>query len=184
MVTLVTDQAYKFGQENIIPYAGKVKISSIGTIEVEDDLAQQIVDCNCGFSFHDGAEATTTTSTEAPTTTTTTVEQTTTSTTIEQIGGPEQEDLSKVEKDDLGGSEQDDLSKSETTTTTHEVIEETTTTTTIEEEEFDIDKAKAELDQNNLTQLKEMVKDFPAAEWRTLNKEKLIDYIITKIVNP
>ena len=163
MTTLVTEQEFRFGQENIIPFAGKVQISSEGLIEVEDSVAQSIVDCNCGFAFTD-LQATTTT-TIAETTTTTTIERTTTTTTQEEFGKEESQDLGKQEEDQLGAQEdQDDLQKSDTIETV-----------------LDENVAKAALEAKNLNELKEMAKPFPSAEWRTLNKSELIDYILEKI---
>lgn len=185
MKILVTKQFFKFGQENIIPYAGKVKISEIGTIEVEDDVAQDIVNSDCGFEFFDGqVEETTPTATVEKTTTTTTVEETattttslpetTTTTTIKVIGSPEEQDLGKTQEENLGGSqEEDQLNKG---------AEATTTTTMVEADgQIKIEAVKAELDKSTLAELKEMAKNFPSTEWRTLNKAELINYLASKI---
>lgn len=52
MVQLKTTQAFRFGQKNIIPFAGEVQISEEGIIEIESfEVAQEIVKSNCGFSF-------------------------------------------------------------------------------------------------------------------------------------
>lgn len=176
MTTLVTEQEFRFGQENIIPYAGKVKISDKGEIEVDDNIAQQIVDCNCGFDFavkKAGVKVTTTT-TQEPTTTTTTVEQTTTTTTAEETTTTtteeikpqvEQVEVTKVEQDDLGGNDGgDSLENGATIETT-----------------LDRETAKVALEEKNLQELKEMAKPFPSAEWRSKNKADLIEYLLDKI---
>lgn len=186
MKTLVTTQSFKFGQENILPFIGKVRISQTGTIEVEDHLAQKVVDSNCGFDYADNQEQTTTTTT-VESTTTTTQQQTTTTTTVlvdettttttTPLETQQQDDLGKQEKDDLGKQDnQDDLSNENATTTTT-VVEENTSIDT----SFDIEAAKKELDNNTLAELKDMAKDFPSAEWRTLNKAELIEYLVGKI---
>ena len=101
----------------------------------------------------------------AETTTTTTIEQTTTTTIQEEFGKEESQDLGKQEEDQLGAQEdQDDLQKSDTIETV-----------------LDENVAKAALEAKNLNELKEMAKPFPSAEWRTLNKSELIDYILEKI---
>lgn len=172
MKTLVTTLKHKFGTERIIPYAGKVKISEIGTIEVEDDLAERIVNCKCGFNYQSDDQETTTTTTEA----------TTTTTTVTPLEKEEKSDIGGIEKEELGqGKDQDDLSNTiqTSTTTTQQVVEETTTTTTAAP--FDVDAAMKELEENTLTELKELAKQFPSAEWRTLNKENLIKYLIDKM---
>jgi len=51
MTKLVTDQKFKFGQKNVIPFAGEVQISDEGIIEVEDSIAQSIVDAEVGFKL-------------------------------------------------------------------------------------------------------------------------------------
>lgn len=52
MVQLKTTQAFRFGQKNIIPFAGEVQISEEGIVEIESfEVAQEIVKSNCGFSF-------------------------------------------------------------------------------------------------------------------------------------
>jgi len=172
MKTLVTEQAFKFGQKNIIPFAGEVSISLTGTIEVEDDIAQSVVDADCGFSFQDViVDETTTTTTAAPTTTTTTiVEEATTTTTIDEINTKPKQDLGNDDLGDLGAGPTGDVIGDQ-------IIDTTTTTTT----NISINEAKDELNKQTLAQLKELAKDFPSAEWRALSKEKLVDYIVSKL---
>lgn len=173
MKTLVTEQTFKFGQKNIIPFAGEVVISATGEIEVEDDVAQSVVDSDCGFSFKEAAiNETTTTTTIAETTTTTTVEETTTTTTIDQINAPAVEDLGNAANNELGASTGDNLADQTN-------IDSTTTTTT--EVVISKEDAYAELDKQNKAELQEIAKSFPRAEWGTLNKHDLIEYLISKL---
>lgn len=51
VVKLKTNQSYRFGQKNIIPYAGEVEISNEGIIEVSEEIAHKVVGSNCGFNF-------------------------------------------------------------------------------------------------------------------------------------
>lgn len=165
MTRLRTVHSYKFGQKNIIPYAGEVSIGTDGIIEVDDDIAQSIVDCNIGFEFVDmqGVEVTTTTTLDV--TTTTTVVEVTTTTTEEEV-----------------------------TTTTTEVEQVTTTTTSELEDQTEQDDLSQKTtgsdelealyakwdEENTLAQLKELAKSYPSKEWRNLDKAELIKYLIGK----
>ena len=53
MVKLKTNQQFRYGKKNIIPYAQEVEIDENGYIEVSDDIAEKIVESNCGFEFAD-----------------------------------------------------------------------------------------------------------------------------------
>lgn len=102
MVQLFTSEAFKFGQKNIIPFAGEVEISNEGVIEVEQEIADQIIAADCGWSLLD-----------SDSTTTTTVAQSTTTTTEAPIKPQtEGDDLGKTQDSDIGGTEEDDLSNS------------------------------------------------------------------------
>lgn len=50
-VKLRTEDSNKFGQTNVIPYAGEVQISKEGVIEVDQEVAQQVVNSDIGFTF-------------------------------------------------------------------------------------------------------------------------------------
>lgn len=54
MVKLKTNQQFRYGKKNIIPYAQEVEIDENGYIEVPEDIASKIVESNCGFEFADG----------------------------------------------------------------------------------------------------------------------------------
>lgn len=47
---LVTEQKHRFGRTQVIPFAGEVKISEEGTIELEDTIAQRVIDLEIGFT--------------------------------------------------------------------------------------------------------------------------------------
>lgn len=79
MIKLKTTQSFKFGQKNIIPYAGEVQISDEGIIEVEKSIAEKIVLSNCGFDF------------------------------LEKDPNLIDNELNKVEKNDLGKEQDNDL---------------------------------------------------------------------------
>lgn len=180
MITLVTEQKFKFGQKNIIPFAGEVNISSEGEIEVEDAIASQIVAAKCGFDYKENkADQTTTTTTIAATTTTTTQAVETTTTTTEQIAPQtDQDDLNQGENNDLGQAPKEDLSGTtdinETTTTT------TIATTTAVADDLDKQEARTTLGAKTLGELKEMAKPFASKDWRDLNKTSLIEFLLDK----
>lgn len=170
MTNLVTAQTYKFGQKNIIPYAGEVQISDEGIIEVDDTIAQDIVDSGIGFDFLEGdlpeKILTTTTTTETPitTTTTTVVEETTTTTTSAELGQVPTPGLEggTIERSLQGeGNNPDTLDKGEVLPP--------------------VDELKAALSEKTLAELKELAKDFPSKEWRTLAKDNLVAYLISKL---
>lgn len=171
MIKLVTEQQFKFGVENIIPFAGKVKISDKGEIEVEDDIAQDIVDSDCGFNYPSDKskkeETTTTTTTIAETTTTTTEVPTTTTTT-------EATDL-------LQGSGAPGLEGGDQSTLQGDGLEVESLQDSKEDNTPSLDAIKVALQENTLTQLKEMAKPFESKEWRALSKDKLIEYLISKM---
>ena len=50
---LVTEQKHRFGRTQVIPFAGEVKISEEGTIELEDTIAQKVIDLEIGFTPFD-----------------------------------------------------------------------------------------------------------------------------------
>lgn len=59
---LITEEKFKFGQKNIIPFVGEVQISEKGVIEIENkETALKIVDLNIGFSLLEENQTTTTT---------------------------------------------------------------------------------------------------------------------------
>lgn len=100
-IVLVTKDSYKYGQTNVIPFAGEVQISEKGEIEVEEEVGKKIVEVEgLGFSFK-----------ENQTTTTTTLPQTTTTTTLEEIS-------KKAEVDTLNTEVVDGIENQTTTTTT------------------------------------------------------------------
>lgn len=147
MVQLKTEQQFKWGQKNIIPFVGEVSISSEGIIEVaSQELAEQIVQSNVGFSIIEKVGKTTTTTTQQSSTTTTT-----TSTPLNP----------KTEEDDLGdkGGNENDLGGGND----------------------EKDELLKSLEGKSLAELKELAKPFPSAEWRSLNKEKLTDYLKSKL---
>jgi hypothetical protein len=155
MAKLKTEEQYKFGQTNIIPFAGEVKISDKGIIEVDDDVAQDIVNSNIGFSFVEEGRG-------GP------------------VKGPADEELGdnlgQQESDDLSKQDQDDLGKQEPNE--EEEIEKAEAQNT----QPSLEDVKAELDKSTLAELKELAKPFPSAEWRNLAKAELIDYLASKTV--
>lgn len=174
MVRLITNRKFKFGQKNIVPFAGEVQISEDGIIEVESvEIAEQLIEADNSWAFVDGQSTTTTTipvtttTTAAPTTTTTTLDLTTTTTTV----ADNLED--QTQPNELGNPEGgDDLEDQ-----IQEGDELGTTTTTIEQ----VRSAEwLALDVNSKAKLQEMVKAFPRSEWGQLNKDALIDYILEK----
>ena len=144
MTKLRTEEQYKFGQTNIIPVAGEVKISEEGIIEVDDAIAQDVVNSNCGFSFLEGEEP---------------AKQE-----DQNIGQEEEEDLSKKQEDDFNKEEEDLLEKASS------------------DAQPSLEDIKAELGKSTLAELKELAKPFPSAEWRTLVKDDLIEYLASKTV--
>lgn len=150
MKKLIANSAHLFNRVLAIPFAGDVQVSATGEIEVQDDIAQSIVDADCGFDYPDTFQ--------------------------------------KVEVDNLGAQQGNNLQDSTTTTTiveptttttTTEEVQETTTTTTVAE--VTNEQLAEELDKTHtLAQLKEIATEeqYPAAEWRNLNKAELIQYII------
>lgn len=154
MVQLITKETFKFGQTNIVPFAGSVDISSEGIIEVESqEIADSLVSADCGWSLVEETVATTTTST--------TVSPTTTTTTKELDSQVDENSLNEGSGDELGKeADGGDLSGA------------------LENQEHTAEWLA--LDESNKTTLQEMVKDFPASEWRGLNKGDLIDYILEK----
>lgn len=162
MTHLKTNESFKYGQKNIIPYAGEVLIGHDGVIEVDDSIAQQIVDAKIGFDFLEKtipstlAEETTTTTTEEATTTTT-IEVTSTTTQNQEVNSDLKE---QVEGDDISKRDEDDLSQ---------------------KDNDDLSAVYAEWDENHtLAQLKELAKDYPSKEWRNLDKAELIKYLVAK----
>lgn len=161
-----TNEAFKYGHRNVIPYLGEVQIGEDGTVEVPTlEVGQQVIDLEIGFEWADESQkkdestTPTTTTTAAPVTTTTTVEPVTTTT----------EEVDET-----------------TTTTTVEASDETTTTTTEElgskAEENELGAEEKDLilksiDILKLTELHDLAKPFPAKEWSTLKKEQLQAYL-------
>lgn len=175
MVTLVTEQKFKFGQKNIIPFAGEVNISKDGEIEVEKEIADQIVAAGCGFNYKD---VNPTKAWHTTTTTTTQVAETTTTTTREVAPQVDQDDFNQGQDTDLGQAPNEDLSG-----TGNEL-----TQTTVDEsgviihnaDNLDRQEARTTLDAKTLGELKEMAKPFASKEWRDLNKTSLIEFLLDK----
>lgn len=155
MAKLKTEEQYKFGQTNIIPFAGEVKISDKGIIEVDDEIAQDIVNSNIGFSFVEEGQG-------GP------------------VKGPADDglgdNLGQQEPDDLSKQDQDNLGKQEPNE--EEEIEKGG----VNSNQPSLEDVKAELDKNTLAELKELAKPFPSAEWRHLAKAELVDYLASKTV--
>ena len=172
MVVLRTNQAFRFGQKNIIPYAGEVQISETGEIEVPKELARQIVESNCGFCYADEAESNKIHKVE------------------ESDFGGQKEDLSdkKVEdtinksenvvedkednkdsenNEDEGGSGEEDPNKNEGG----------------DDEDLNEDELRVELQGKTVAEIKELAKDsgLDEEEYKGLKKDELIDYIIAKL---
>lgn len=152
MVLLKTALQHKWSRNACLPIVGEVKISEDGTIEVEsEEIAQQIENLEIGFSVVEAVE----------TTTTTTVEETTTTTTTEPL-------KEKIEGDELNSEKEDEL---------HEEIQEDADLISQHEKEIFF----ASLEEKTVAELKELAKDFPSAEWRTLIKADLIAYLKEKL---
>lgn len=159
MVKLITQQKFKWGQKNIVPFAGEVQISETGEIEVESkEIADALVESDCGWMYPVGD--TTTTTTAEPTTTTTTIPATTTTTTADVI-------KDQIEENDLGQGVGD-------------VIQDQTNAPDPHAGKSDEWKV---LNEQSKAELQTMVKkaEKPRAEWGTLNKEDLIDYILDNL---
>lgn len=158
MVKLITQDKFKFGQKNIVPYAGEVQISDTGEIEVASkEIADALVASNCGWHYPVGE--TTTTTTVEPTTTTTTIPATTTTTTADVI-------KDQIEGNDLGGQGGGD-----------QIQDQTNDPHADKSEEWKV------LNEQSKADLQTMVKkaEKPRSEWGTLNKEDLIDYILENL---
>lgn len=168
MVRIKTNDAFKHGQTNVIPFLGEVTIDKDGFVEVETlELAQQVIDSEIGFYFPVGDEAnTTTTTTETPVTTTTTTEESTTTTTTTAVV----EEITTTTTTEVPT----------TTTTTTTVVEDITTTTTTSDEGISASE-KSELlksiDTLLMPALQSMAAPFPKNEWNTLTKPKLQEYL-------
>lgn len=166
MVQLRTTIKEKWGQQNIIPYAGLVKISDIGCIEVDSQEIAELIQGSVEDFFIVFNE-------EAPT-------QETTDSIAPQT---ETNELQKTEKDELGDSEKekDENSLSAETVTLTESDEPTGQVELIPELEAEKKELHEALDAMTLAQLKEYARNFPSAEWRTLNKEQLLNFLKSKI---
>lgn len=111
-VKIKTNDRFKWGQKNVIPFIGLVEIGKEGEVDVpNEEMAEKIVKLGIGFVL----------STHKATTTTAPVQEATTTTTVaptqEENIAPkvEETEIKKVEEDELGTKEEtsnEDLIKS------------------------------------------------------------------------
>ena len=157
-VKIKTNDTFKYGQKNVIPFLGVAEISSEGIVEVEtQEIANSIVESNIGFFF---VETVTTTTTQVPVTTTTTEPITTTTT--EMITTTTTEGIKpQVEVDDLGEGkgEKDSL----------------------ENDNDDDEDLVKRLENLTVPDLQSMANPFPKNEWQTLKKAGLVAYLSAKL---
>lgn len=151
MVLLKTALKHKWGRNACLPIVGEVKISEEGIIEVESEEIAQQIEALEIGFSIEEVIETTTTTTTASTTTTTT----------ELI-------VEKTESDELNSEEENEL---------HE--ENTEDADLISQHEKEI--FFASLEEKTVAELKELAKDFPGAEWRSLKRELLIAYLKGKL---
>ena len=141
-VKMKTIHPHKHGQTNIIPYAGKVTISTEGEIEVSSmDIAEKIVKADIGFNIIASVKVE--------------VKK------DEEGKEPKREELKEKSEDDgLNREEKESIGDDE-----------------------DNDELIKALDSSEMTlaKLQETAKSFPRAEWGSLRKAELIDYLKGKL---
>ena len=157
MVVLRTNQAFRFGQKNIIPYAGEVQISETGEIEVPKEIARQIVESNCGFCYADETESNKIHKVE------------------ESDFGGQKEDLSDKKVDDTINKSEDIVEDKEDS--------ENNENEGGDDEDLNEDELRVELQGKTVAEIKELAKDsgLDEEEYKGLKKDELIDYIIAKL---
>ena len=160
MVVLRTNQAFRFGQKNIIPYAGEVQISETGEIEVPKELARQIVESNCGFCYADEAESNKIHKVE------------------ESDFGGQKEDLSDKKVEDIINKSEDVVEDKEDNKDSENNENEGD-----DDEDLNEDELRVELQGKTVAEIKELAKDsgLDEEEYKGLKKDELIDYIIAKL---
>lgn len=160
MVVLRTNQAFRFGQKNIIPYAGEVQISETGEIEVPKELARQIVESNCGFCYADEAESNKIRKVE------------------ESDFGGQKEDLSDKKVEDTINKSEDVVEDKEDNKDSENNENEGG-----DDEDLNEDELRVELQGKTVAEIKELAKDsgLDEEEYKGLKKDELIDYIIAKL---
>ena len=160
MVVLRTNQAFRFGQKNIIPYAGEVQISETGEIEVPKELARQIVESNCGFCYADEAESNKIHKVE------------------ESDFGGQKEDLSDKKVEDTINKSEDVVEDKEDNKDSENNENEGG-----DDEDLNEDELRVELQGKTVAEIKELAKDsgLDEEEYKGLKKDELIDYIIAKL---
>lgn len=151
-VKLQTKHEYKFGQTNIVPFAGAVTFDKEGIFEVEEQYAQKLVDLNIGFNHFKTSKVTTTTTEKLKQKAH--LNEALTSTTTQEI----------------------------TETTTEAVVDETTIIVETSVEESEKQAMLESLNSMTLVQLREQVSIFPEAEWAMLKKAELLEYLKSKLV--
>lgn len=160
MVVLRTNQAFRFGQKNIIPYAGEVQISETGEIEVPKELARQIVESNCGFCYADEAES-------------------------NKIHKVEESDFGGQKEDLSDKKVEDTINKSEDIVEDKEDNEDSENNENEggDDEDLNEDELRVELQGKTVAEIKELAKDsgLDEEEYKGLKKDELIDYIIAKL---
>lgn len=151
-VMIRTNDRFKWGQKNVIPFVGLVEISKEGEVEVpNEEVAKKISELGIGFEFQD-QEATTTTTTIA-------VQETTTTTTIPPV--TKEEDLApKTEQNDLGKEQENELGAAN------------------ENPNEDLLKS---LDTLKVEELQKLAQTFPKEEWTGKKKAELIEYLKGKL---
>lgn len=156
MVQLKTELKHRWGRANVLPIVGEVEISEEGVIEVESqEVAEQVVSLGVGFDFIEELEEI--------------------KPKAEEIKPKTEEIKPKTEESDLnpeGENEEEIKPKTEENEPLNEAPKMS---------DAEVAQVRNVLGGMTVAQLKEKVKDFPSAEWRSLNKAELIEYLITKL---
>lgn len=159
MVKLKTEDSFKYGQKNVLPFVGETQISDEGIIEVADKAtAEALVECEIGFHIieDDGVE-------QAATVVSAKVEEVAPSTTTTEEA---EEEVAAEQVEEEKGPE----------TPVEEVA-----TESVEEKGPDMEDLIKQIDTLTVPALQSMAAPFPKEEWGTLTKEPLKKYLKEKL---
>jgi hypothetical protein len=157
MITLITEQHFRFNSTVLLPYVGQAQISENGELNVDDlMIAEALVAANVGFSFKETSKKSDVETTE-----------------LEEI-------KKKSEDNEIGKQDADELGQTPVDSTTLNKVESTVT----EEETIEALSLKEQIEAMSLEEMRRLAEEakLPKNKWNIKGEKALRTYLINELI--